>query len=190
MKNLKKLSCLLLALALAFGVLAVPSMPVQAAAKATVPKKVRIWRGGHNDYGISVKYANSGDQIKHLKSSSKSLVVKWTEHSEATGSQSDSDYYKQASIGLYAKKDGTYIVKFDIYSKDGKTKRSSHKVTVYARSDSPSKSIKFAGKDIPSYTTKKKGKLSVKMSKGYKLNKIEVITYDKNRTYAKSIIRR
>lgn len=185
MKLTKRISSLLLALLMVITVFAVPA-PVSAAERGSVPTKVRVYPTSYDDSAIEFNYANPGDQIKNLKSSSKNLVVKQTyqqEESEAHAYTTPSNY---ARIGVYAKKEGKYTVSFDIYSKDGSVKRSSHKVTVYAKSDSPVSSIKLDGKSIwdtdaySAFTTKKSGKLSIKMASGYTLKKITVRTYDKD----------
>lgn len=67
----------------------------------------------------------------------------------------------------------------NICDKSG-NKLSSGKVTVYVKNDLPVKSVKFAGKEVNyALTSKKSGKLSVKMNKGYTLKKITVTTYNK-----------
>ncbi len=184
MKRFKKISSMILALVLAtamtVALMAVPAIPVAAADTGSVPSKVRIYTGSYDNYAIEFSYKNPGDKIKHLKTSSKNLVARQTyqsEYSESYGSASNSS----ARIGLYAKKEGKYTVTFDIYSKNGKVKRGSHKVTVYAKNDSPFRSVTLDGKDVYDfyYTTKKSAKLSVKMAKGYALKSIEVITYNK-----------
>lgn len=176
MKIMKKVVSFMLALCLVAGLMAIPATDVSAATKATVTTKIRVYPGVIWSSTIQVSYANCGDKIKNLKTSSSNLVAK---QSYQSTSSYDTGY---ANIELYAKKSGTYKVKFDIYSRDGKTKRSSHTVTVYAKSDSPVKSFKFANStnDFYSLTTKTKGKISLSMNKGYTLKKIEVITYDKN----------
>ena len=192
MKLTKRISCVVLALMMTLAVFSV-STPVSAATKAekrAVPAKVRIYPQSYNNFAIEFDYDNVGDQIKNLNTSSKNLVAKQTyQHSESATYTSPENY---ARIGLYAKKTGKYTVSFDIYSKDGKVKRSSKKVTVYVKDDSPVKSVAFAGKTIftstpsasnvshVSYTNKKSGKISIKMSKGYTLKKIQIRTYDKN----------
>ncbi len=180
---MKKFSCMVLALLMLVTVFSVPTT-ASAAEKESVPQKVRIYSGSYDNYAISFDYDNSGDQIKNLKTSSKNLVARQTRQESSSEDSYGSD--NSATIGLYAKKEGKYTVSFDIYSKDGSTKRSSQKVTVYAKNDSPIKSIKLDGKNIweeqytSAFTTKKSGKLSISMAKGYTLKKIQIRTYDKN----------
>lgn len=164
-------------------VFAIPT-PVAAAERGSVPSKVRIYAKSYDNYAIEFNYANAGDQIKNIKTSSTNLVAKQTyQREESTQFSNEPENY--ARIGLYAKKEGKYTVKFDIYSKDGAVKRSSHTVTVFAKNDSPVSSIKLDGKDLwdmnySGFTTKKSGKLSIKMASGYKLQKIQIRTYDKD----------
>lgn len=185
MKRFKKISSMILALVLAtamtVALMAVPAIPVAAADTGSVPSKVRIYSGYYDNYAIQFSYKNPGDKIKHLKTSSKNLVARQTYHSEYSESYSPT-FAGRVQIGLYAKKEGKYTVTFDIYSKNGKVKRGSHKVTVYAKNDSPFRSITLDGKDAddPSHAAKKSAKLSVKMAKGYALKSIQVITGDKN----------
>lgn len=148
MKFMKKFSCMALAFLMLITVFGVPTT-VSAAetAKRSVPKKVRIYSDVYDNYAIEFDYANAGDQIKNLKTSSKNLVARQTRQNSASEENSTSADDNSADIGLYAKKEGQYTVSFDIYSRDGSIKRSSHKVTVYAKNDSPVKSIKLAGKN-------------------------------------------
>ena len=97
-----------------------------------------------------------------------------------TSTSSDEYAAPYASIGLYAKKKGKYVVSYDICDKAGK-KLSSGKTTVYVSDDQPIKSVKFDKKYLSSAITfKKSGKLSISMNKGYKLKKITVTTYNKS----------
>lgn len=184
MKMTKRISSLILALLMVITLFAVPT-PTYAAERGGVPSKVRVYSGSYTDNAIAFNYANPGDQIKNLKSSSSNLVVKQTYQREESNTYSTSSE-NYAQIGVYAKKEGKYTVSFDIYSKDGSAKRSSHKVTVFAKNDSPVSSIKLDGKNIwdadsnSAFTTKKSAKLSIKMAKGYTLKKIVIRTYDKD----------
>lgn len=193
MKMTKRMSGLILALLMVITLFAVPT-PAYAAERGNVPSKVRVYAKSYTDNAIEFNYANAGDQLKNLKSSSKNLVVKQTYHREESAAYS-SNAQNYANIGVYAKKEGKYTVSFDIYSKDGSVKRSSHKVTVYAKNDSPVSSIKIDGKSIwdsdsnSAFTTKKSGKLSIKMAKGYTLKKITVRTYDKDGKTVEKVVK-
>jgi hypothetical protein len=158
------------------GILMGTEQPVEAAEKATVTKAVHLYVGETTDRAISVKYVDTWDHIENLKTSSKNLTAKIT----STQIDEDSENGNNSStIGLYANKNGTYKVTFDIYDAYDE-KVSSHSVTVYANKDYAIKKITFAGKDMSRLSDVTKGKLSVSMNKGYTLKKIEVQTYDKN----------
>lgn len=87
-----------------------------------------------------------------------------------------------AFLNMCAKKAGTYTVSFDVVGANGK-KRYTQKITVVVDDKEAVASISFAGKKLNVtnasrhviYTTKKKGKLNVKMNKGYKLKRIQYI---------------
>ena len=191
MKILKKVSCFVLTLAMLATIVSVPDAAYAATTKDTVPAKIRIYSGVYDNSAISFDYDNAGDQVKNVKTNSKNLIARQTRQESASEEYAkDSDLsYNSAQIGLYAKKEGKYTVSFDVYSSDGTTKRNSYKVTVFAKNDSPFTDIKYAGQSLFSYNssysssqeivTKSSGKLSIKMAKGYKLKKIEVITRDK-----------
>lgn len=116
--------------------------------------------------------------VKNIKTGSKNLIAKNTYYYTSTSSDEYAAPY--ASIGLYAKKKGKYVVSYDICDKAGK-KLSSGKTTVYVSDDQPIKSVKFDKKYLSSAITfKKSGKLSISMNKGYKLKKITVTTYNKS----------
>lgn len=192
MKMTKRISSLILALLMVITVFALPT-PVAAAERGSVPSKVRVYSGSYDNTAISFNYVNAGDQIKNLKSSSKNLIVKQTYQREESESYSSTTPSNYAQIGVYAKKEGTYTVSFDIYSKDGSVKRSSHKVKVYAKNDSPVSSIKLGGKSLwessSAFTTMKSGKLSIKMASGYTLKKITIRTYDKNGKTVEKVVK-
>lgn len=187
MKLIKRMTCAFFALLMVITMIAVPTPTLAAEttqAKTSVPTKVRVYPQSYDNSAISFDYANAGDKIANLKTSSKNLVARQTYHRTEVGTSSDENV---AEIGLYAKKAGKYTVSFDIYSEDGSVKRSSHKITVFAKADAPVSSVKLDGKDLSEYAytmvNKKSAKLSVKMTKGYKLQKIVVRTYDKDGKY-------
>jgi len=96
-----------------------------------------------------------------------------------------------AELDMWVKKAGTYTVSFDVVGADGK-KRYTQKVTVVADDKQAVASISFAGKKLNVsntssdriYTTKKKGKINVKMNKGYKLKRIEYLVGQEQRVDA------
>ncbi len=103
-------------------------------------------------------------------------------------------YYQNVSINAYAKKAGTYTVSFNfVYlDKDLNLINVPKTIKVIAKEYKPFKKITFGGKSLwyekskaskyiyskNNFTTKKSGKLIVKPAKGFKINKIEVGTYE------------
>lgn len=155
-----------------------------AFAKAKVDTKIRSYPQGSGS--CSITFDAYGDTIKNLKSKSSSMMVKTTNVNQYRSSYNSDYNSKSATIQVYTKKAGTFKFSFDIYGKDGK-KKTSHTVTVYSKTDSPLKSLKFGSRDLINYSIKNgrstnlnyytkavSGKLSVKMNKGYKLKKIEI----------------
>lgn len=177
----------------------------------------RYANGGDDYTSVST---DSDDRVVNVKSSSKNLLAKKTRERRITRTDVDYDYktaqnitttttsYEDAYISYFAKKAGKYTVTFDVADKDGKVK-CTKSITVIARGSSnytyvsPVKSIKYAGKDLwmhSPYATRTKGKIQVKMNKGYKLVSLEVgkinskgetvykkVKNGKNITLAKSI---
>lgn len=183
MKCFKKAACMLLALTLALGVLVVPSVPVQAASKATLDSKkahviVNTGFSSSNDE-IVVSFAKGDYKLKNVKSSSKNLKVTVTNIYSHSSKYDEQVYpYGSAALEFYAKKKGTYKVSFDVVDKAGK-KTSSHKVTVYADSTEEIKNVTLNGKYFSGYTTKTKAKFKVTLGKKAKLKYITMTTYDK-----------
>lgn len=186
MNIIKKLFTTFLALTFVIGVLLVPSTQVKA--YDDVPTKVRMY-AMTSGQGISFDLPGYGYTIANLKSSNSKLKVKQSYYSTEEGYSNNSNY---ATISLYTSKEGTYKVSFDILDGNGK-KVSSKKVTVYARNDSPLKTLKLGKNTITSTTINtsnmktadnnlligKSGKIKVTLAKGYKLKKIEYGIYDK-----------
>lgn len=156
-----------------------------AALKKAVPSKVRIMPGSEYTSGgassttsIFVPFASHTNCISNIKVSKKGLTAKITREERHSVNYSDETYPSYGVIGLYAEKEGTYKVSFDVLNEKGGKKLYSKTVTVYVKSDAPVASFKYAGKtNIWGVQTKAKGKLSVKMAKGYKLKSIEVGKY-------------
>lgn len=175
MKNMKKIVAVILSFAMALAILVPSATEVQAAAKATVTKAVHLYVGEVKDDAIDINFAEKGDNIGNLKTSSKNISAKIV---KINRNNVPADC--TAQIGLYANKEGVYTVSFDIMDSDDE-KVSSHSVKVYANTDIAIKSSTFAGERMNyKVTDKEKGKLSVKMNKGYTLKKIVVETYDEN----------
>lgn len=188
MKIIKKLFTAFLALTLVIGVLLVPSTQAKAYSYGAVPKKVRMYAMTSNQT-FSFDLPGYGYTIANLKSNNSKLKVKQILYSTEEGYTENDNY---ATISLYTGKEGTYKVSFDILDAQGK-KVSSKKITVYARNDSPLKTLKLGKNTITSTTVNvvnmktsdnyllkgNSGKVKVTLAKGYKLKKIEYGIYDK-----------
>ena len=181
MKIFKRTASLFLAFCLCAGMLLLQPQSTVSAATTTTPttKVLRIYSRLQSNSDIHINLPKGKVcYVKNIKTNSKNLIAKNTRYYTSTSTDEYTNPY--AEIGLYAKKEGTYKVTYNICDKAGK-KLSSGKVTVYAKNDSPVKSAKFANKEINSALTgKTSGKLSISMNKGYKLKKITVATYDKS----------
>lgn len=190
MKLTKKITSVVLSLALFLSLFLSVGQVSQAAVSAStlkkaVPSKIRIMP--YNEYvsgdytsttSIFVPYASSSNCISNIKVSKKGLYAKMT--NEQKYDDSSDTYPYHGVIGLYASKEGTYKVSFDVLKKKGGAKLYSKTVTVYVKSDSPFATAKFAGKsNWYTVQNKSKGKISFKMNKGYKLKSIEVGTYQR-----------
>ena len=196
MKSLKKLCSVILTLALFVTLFSSSAFSSEAATKSVaqlkkaIPSKVRIYPNSeYTSNGVKVYINNDENYITNIKTSSKNLKAKVAYKNYYSSSE---DNY--ASIGLYATKEGTYKLSFDVFNKKGGKKLFTKKVTVYAKADAPFKSIKYAGSsNLYDIQKKASGKLSVKLNKGYKLKSIEVGTYsyidqvDKNETSENSV---
>lgn len=180
MKSLKRFSLFILTFGLLLGLVTIKSETASAAnAKATVPKSVRITSNAIFESAIQITPASYGDKIKNLKISSKNLKVK-----QSLINYDQSVKKRKLAFSLYAKKTGTYYVTFNICDSKGK-KKSSHKITVYVKNDLPIKSITYGGESMKMtsfdewilYTDMSFGKFKVTMNKGYKLKKIQYVSY-------------
>lgn len=194
MKLTKKITAIVLSFALFLSLFLSVGQVSEAAASATalkksIPSKMRILPYSEYSYdstplrthasAIYVPFASYDNCISNIKVSSSALKAKYT--SAYKTDSPDSIYPSFGGIGLYATKEGKYKVSFDVLTKKGGPKLYSKTVTVYVKSDSPFSSVKYAGKDIVNrIQTKAKGKLRIKMNKGYKLKSIEVGTFSRN----------
>ena len=180
-KRCKSFICAMLALVMVFGsVVALQPQEVAAATSVQVPSNVRCGVGMQWSGGFYVDFVAKGDYIAKLKSSSKNLVVKVT-----YAKKSNSDPY--AYVTFYAKKKGTYKIKFNV--NNGKSKRTSRTVKVHAAGTNlmidkvtiNGKAVKAQGSALNEhFTTKKNGKVKFTMPKGCKIKKIQVVKYDQN----------
>ncbi len=206
MKRLNKWTSALGMLLLIVALFAIPSINVDAAPSAATLKKavqnrVRIMPYNDNKNSgtnsstdvIYVPYMSKENRIVNIKVSNKALHARQTYYYSQTGDLgSEFDYIKTfpnyGCIALYSEKEGKFTVSFDVLSKKGGKKLYSKKVTVFVKADEPIKYVKYGGKKLEYNTvvSKKTGKLSVKMGKGYKLKSIRIgkyqITTDENKT--------
>lgn len=127
--------------------------------------------------------------ITDVTSSSSNLKIKVNGHHDT-----DYDGYTYITIYAYAKKAGTYTVNFNMtyYDDNDKIQKEAKSIKVIAKEYKPFTKVTFAGKSLwydknsaskyiyktNNFTTKTKGKLVVKAAKGFKINKIEVGTYE------------
>jgi len=137
--------------------------------------------------------------ITDVKSSSSKLKVKLAGRSYTeTG-------YNEATIYAYAKKAGTYTISYNLtyFDDNSAVQKEARTIKVIAKEYKPFKTVTFAGKSLwydknssskyiyktNNFTTKKSGKLVVKAANGFKINKIEVGTYEKKTTSAESYLK-
>ncbi len=181
---------LLLAFAFIFGAgFAAGGRDVQAASSVYVVSKARCGVGMRYSSTVTVNLVASTDTIKNIKvysgtkgsKKTSNLVVKRTY-------QYKSSYRPYADLTFYAKKAGTYRIKFDVY-KSSKSKRTSRTVTVFASGYGSSISKVTLDKTTATssaanmssyYTTKSSAKVKFTMAKGLKIKKITASYLDQN----------
>ena len=166
-KRFKSFICAMLALVMVFGsVAALQPQEVSAATSVQVPSNVRCGVGMQWAGSVRVNLVARGDKIAKLKSSSKNLVVKAT-----YGYNSTSPY---VNLTFYAKKKGTYKIKFDVRTASN-SKRTSRTVKVHAAGTNlmidkvtiNGKAVQAQGSALNEhYTTKKNGKVKFTLPKG------------------------
>lgn len=187
MKKLKKIICGFLVMVMSVTLLfAADSQTALAAGSVYVNSDVRCGVGMRYSSAIKVSLVDTNDTIKNIKvyqgkKKTNNLVVKLTEKN--TGS-----YSPYAYLTIYAKKAGTYKIKFDVY-KSSKRKRTSRTVRVHAQGyNSVISSVKLNGKNIiksssdtySAYVSNKSAKVKFGLSNGYKIKKITVSYRDQN----------
>lgn len=170
MKYFKQILCIIL-----FLTVVVTGLPVNAQA-AEKTQKVRIYGADSwNDQAIEVEFDEYGESIDNIKTDSSNLVAKQT--MTQVSKNNGSDDFNKAAIGLYAKKNGTYKVTYDIMNAKGK-KKSSVTVAVYVY-DYPLKSITYNGKNRNNnVTTLKSAKIKVALTSGNTVKKLEYGVYN------------
>lgn len=203
MKKCSKFLAGLLALTLAISAFTAP-VEVQAATKTTTytydqkngvayQTAIRAVEHSATNYSTSVYLLHEGDYITGLKSSSSNLVVKATRKTKAgeggaivpavKGLAEGAGLKVSQSIGVFAKKKGTYTISFTVKNAANK-KVCSKKIKVYVTDiESPTAFFSYAGKKAEDgmnmyaiLTKKGSGKLSVKASQTYKVKSIAIAT--------------
>lgn len=151
-----------------------------AAEKDSIPTKVRMYGEHWNDRAIDIELADTTQTIGNVKTDSKNAYADVTAISVSV---QDDEKKNEVSIGVYAKKEGTYTISFDILDADGK-KVSTKKVKVYAYNDYVVKNISLEGKEKNTYfLNKKSGKVKVTLSSGNKIKKLEYGVYSTPELY-------
>ena len=179
MNNLKKLSAVLLILVLVMTF----SVGTAFAEDGDVfPTKIRYYyyEGSIGNQEAYISLANMNYRIDNVTSSSSKLTAKltWENNYQNSYDNSQANEYR---IGLFAEKEGTYTVKYDVVDLDGKVV-SNHSMKVYAYK-SPVTKITLGGKTwgLLSGTS---GKVSVKLNSKNPIQKIEYGVYKFNKTEA------
>ena len=168
MKNIKRISAIILAIVIAFTI--IPTSMVKAATD-NFPTKFRVYGWGGYETKKTITVSDPHMYIANVKSKSSNLIVGLTDY-RFDADASNADTY---TLALLAKKKGTFDFTYDLM-KDGK-KVKTIKAKAYAY-DNPI-TITLNGKKTYeySYGTDTHGKLSVKSDKGNSISKIEVGTY-------------
>lgn len=195
MKTGKRLLCMILAAVMTCSMgLAGNGTKAEAAVKASAAKYIRCGIGMKNYVSTTVYMPGKNDNIKNIKvykgrKRTNNIVVKQTYRMKNT--YKGAVYGSQTTLTMYAKKKGTYQVKFDVY-KNKTSRRSSHVITVRANGNSNSALMKVtlngrkifdANKDkhlYGYYTTAKSGKVKFIMDEGCRITNITVHTCKKN----------
>lgn len=144
------------------------------AAELDIPEVVRVIPGTWRQMTVRGDDENYFWGITNIKTDSKDMRMR-----------GGADYsLPEQTIKLYARKSGEYKISFDIYEdNDEEEIVSSHTIRVIAAEEVAVKSVTLGKKRLGSsnvFTVNKTQKLKVKMNKGYKLQKLEVITFKKN----------
>lgn len=186
-KNIKKLFAATLAASLLFTAPVTADAATTTKATTISAQSEYLYNSGISNSGaIYVKLDEPGDYIANVKSKNSSLIAKQVSaysyyYKTPDTTSNNNNFY--AIIGLYAKKNLTSSVTFDIYGENNKKKETKTvKVTVKSTSyKSPVKNITFSGKPLEynKLYSAKPGKVKVKMNKNFKLLKLEVGTYTK-----------
>lgn len=201
MKHFKKLMAMLFMLAVVCGCVAATSVEAQAATKKStyvMDQKNKVYaqskiRVGVNSrvygYNTEIFLGKSGDYVASVKTSSPALIAKVTYKNVYSGKSGYTSmtmddgktekFVSSYGIAFFTEKKGTYTATVTIKNAKKKTV-CTKKIKVYAEDyDYPIQYVKY-GKEYAGglLTTKKSGKIIVKMNPGFKLVKIEVGKYE------------
>lgn len=177
MNNLKKLSAVLLILVLVMTF----SVGTAFAEDGDVfPTKFRYYynEGNMNRQEAFISLADVNYRIDNITTSSSKLTAKLTWERIYQNSY-DNSQVNEYRIGLFAEKEGTYTVKYDVVDLDGNV-ISKHSMKVYAYK-SPVTSLTLGGKTW-GFLSGTSGKVSVKLNSKNPIQKIEYGVYKFNKT--------
>lgn len=177
MKILKKLSATLLTLAL---VMTFAVGTAFAEDGDVFPTKFRYYynEGSIGNQEAYISLADVNYRIDNVTSSSSKLTAKLTREYIYQHSY-DNSQANEYRIGLFAEKEGTYTVKYNVVDLDGNV-ISKHSMKVYAYK-SPVTSLTLGGKNW-GFLSGTSGKVSVKLNSKNPIQKIEYGVYKFNKT--------
>jgi len=175
-KTLKRFTCVVLAMMIAFAGIVI--MPQEASAAAvTYPKNVRIGTDMYSQR-ISVNMVASGDIIKNIKVSSKDLVARRTSYYRGVDRKNTYEI-----ITVYAKKEGKYKLSFDVFKANGKKRGKTRTITIHANNNHRFfRAVRVNNTNVVTdnsntysfRTTGKSATVRFGLAEGYKIRKIEV----------------
>lgn len=173
MKQIRKISLCILMVIMCMGM--IPAICTKAA-ETKIPDKIRVFindqEGGGGIASITWNSNDVLERVEHVKTDSKNLSA-GINYFEADSEKK----LNEQMLSIYAKKEGTYQISFDIV-KNGKVV-SKHKIKVYAYPMPVSVKL---GTLKAGLLVGDKGKLDVKIAKGNKIKKIEVSVYKEKKT--------
>ncbi|SEL59965.1 hypothetical protein SAMN04487770_11346 [Butyrivibrio sp. ob235] len=162
----------ILVLSVLIGIKAVPHAAETKNFFTGLPKRETIAVDEETTIRLVVK--SEAESICDVKSNSKKLIVKLV----GTGSDFETNR-KWYVINAYSKHEGIYKIGYTYKTADSGQKKKTIKVRV--TKEKPYMSVKIGDKELypdkENYLSGNKGKFVVKMTKGYKLKKIEYSKY-------------
>ena len=171
MKTIKRLSAIFLALVMILTM--IPAVDTKAAS-TDYPTKFRIYDViGYSETRIEIPVPDADTSIDNVKSKNSNLMAEIIGYYYSSSNPEDCNY----SLGLSAKKQGTYDLTYDVMKKGKKVKTVKAKVYAYANPIT----IDVGGCKGNYYGSKKDAKLTVNAAKGNKIKKIEVGTFKESK---------